>query len=248
MPHRAFIRKAISNVFYRFIYETERHNGVAELLEILGSIINGFALPLKDEHKQFLSRALIPLHKPSGSCIQQYHQQLSYCITQYLEKDPKLADIILKGLIKYWPHTNSSKEVMFLNELEELLELTQSPDFAKVAEPLFRLIARCINSPHFQVAERALFLWNNEYIVSLIAKSRDVILPVLYPALEANTTKHWNSTVHGLTFNVQKLFMDMDARLWEDCTQRHKMNMERQVAAQLSRKQKWEELEKAVGA
>lgn len=247
MPHRAFIRKAISNVFYRFIYDTERHNGVAELLEILGSIINGFALPLKDEHKQFLSRALIPLHKPSGSCIQQYHQQLSYCITQYLEKDPKLADIILRGLIKYWPHTNSSKEVMFLNELEELLELTQSPDFAKVAEPLFRLIARCINSPHFQVAERALFLWNNEYIVSLIAKSRDVILPVLYPALEANTTKHWNSTVHGLTFNVQKLFMDMDARLWEDCTQRHKLNMERQAAAQLSRKQKWEDLEKAVG-
>ena len=27
------------------------HNGVAELLEILGSIINGFALPLKEEHK-----------------------------------------------------------------------------------------------------------------------------------------------------------------------------------------------------
>lgn len=34
MPHRAFIRKAISNVFYRFIYETERHNGIAELLEV----------------------------------------------------------------------------------------------------------------------------------------------------------------------------------------------------------------------
>ena len=40
---------------------------------------------------------------------------------------------------------------MFLNELEELLELTQSTEFCKVAEPLFRLIARCINSPHFQV-------------------------------------------------------------------------------------------------
>jgi len=38
-------------VFYRFVYETERHNGIAELLEILGSIINGFALPLKEEHK-----------------------------------------------------------------------------------------------------------------------------------------------------------------------------------------------------
>lgn len=27
MSHRSFIRKAISNVFYRFVYETERHNG-----------------------------------------------------------------------------------------------------------------------------------------------------------------------------------------------------------------------------
>lgn len=35
------------------------------------------------------------------------------------------------------------------------------------------------------------------------------------------------STVHGLTFNVQKLFMDMDARLWEECTQKHKLNTER---------------------
>ena len=48
---------------FRFIYETEHFNGVGELLEILGSIINGFALPLKAEHKQFLVRVLIPLHK-----------------------------------------------------------------------------------------------------------------------------------------------------------------------------------------
>ncbi|EAU77420.2 AGAP009341-PA, partial [Anopheles gambiae str. PEST] len=48
---RAFIRKQINNIFYKFIYETEHHNGIAELLEILGSIINGFALPLKEEHK-----------------------------------------------------------------------------------------------------------------------------------------------------------------------------------------------------
>ena len=52
----------------------------AELLEILGSIINGFALPLKDEHKSFLQRALMPLHKPK--CLPAYHQQLSYCVTQ----------------------------------------------------------------------------------------------------------------------------------------------------------------------
>lgn len=43
------------------MYETEHFNGVGELLEILGSIINGFALPLKVEHKQFLVKVrLLP--------------------------------------------------------------------------------------------------------------------------------------------------------------------------------------------
>jgi len=60
---RAYIRKSVNHIFYRFIYETEHHNGIAELLEILGSIINGFALPLKEEHKIFLLKVLLPLHK-----------------------------------------------------------------------------------------------------------------------------------------------------------------------------------------
>ncbi|EER41045.1 serine/threonine protein phosphatase [Histoplasma capsulatum H143] len=44
---RSYIRRSINNVFFQFMYETERFNGVAELLEILGSIINGFALRLR---------------------------------------------------------------------------------------------------------------------------------------------------------------------------------------------------------
>ena len=156
MVHRPFIRKAINNIFYRFIFETEKHNGIAELLEILGSIINGFALPLKEEHKLFLVRALIPLHKPK--CIPMYHQQLSYCITQFVEKDCKLADTVIRGLLKYWPITNSSKEVMFLGELEEVLEATQPPEFQRCMVPLFRQIGRCLSSAHFQVGSFTSFL------------------------------------------------------------------------------------------
>lgn len=36
----ALFRKQINNIFYSFIYETERHNGIAELLEILGESRN----------------------------------------------------------------------------------------------------------------------------------------------------------------------------------------------------------------
>jgi len=38
------------------------------------SIINGFALPLKNEHKQFLVNVLLPLHKTRTLSL--YHAQV----------------------------------------------------------------------------------------------------------------------------------------------------------------------------
>ena len=87
---RSYIRRSMNNIFFHFLYETERFNGIAELLEILGSIINGFALPLKEEHKTFLTRVLLPLHKAPSLAL--YHPQLAYCVVQFLEKDPDLTE------------------------------------------------------------------------------------------------------------------------------------------------------------
>eukprot|EP00249_Psilotum_nudum_P023763 c28977_g1_i2 orf=905-2509(-) len=241
MVHRPFIRKAINNIFYHFILETEKHNGIAELLEILGSIINGFAIPLKEEHKLFLVRALIPLHKPK--CVPMYHQQLSYCITQFIEKDNKLADTVIRGLLKYWPITNSQKEVLFLGELEEVLEAMQSAEFQHCMVPLFRQVGRCLNSSHFQVAERALFLWNNDHVASLIAQNRGVILPLIFAALERNARGHWNQAVHGLTLNVRKIFLEMDDKLFHEC--QHKFEEEETKAKEVQEKREftWQQLE-----
>ncbi|KAG6878716.1 hypothetical protein C0993_011531 [Termitomyces sp. T159_Od127] len=173
---RAFIRRSINNVFFRFVYETERHNGIAELLEILGSIINGFALPLKEEHKTFLTRVLIPLHKVKSLSL--YHPQLAYCVVQFLEKDPSLAEEVMMGLLKYWPKVNSPKEVMFLNEVEEILDVTDPVEFQKIQVPLFHRLGRCINSQHFQVAERALLYWNNETIHGMVYNALKLFMEI----------------------------------------------------------------------
>eukprot|EP00743_Colponemidia_sp_Colp-15_P001866 GILK01002034.1.p1 GENE.GILK01002034.1~~GILK01002034.1.p1 ORF type:complete len:473 (+),score=92.26 GILK01002034.1:178-1596(+) len=244
MAMRSFIRKSIQNVFFKFIYEHENHSGVAELLEILGSIINGFALPLKDEHRSFLERALVPLHK--AKLFSNFHQQLSYCMTQYVEKDPRLAESVILGLLKYWPVTNSPKEVLFLHEIEELLELTQLAEFQRIQVPLFKQVARCINSPHFQVAERALFLWNNDYIVNLIAQHKQALFPVVIGALYKNSKHHWNSTVHGLTYNVLKLMMEMDSQLFDQCSAMHRAEEEKQKQMAEERTKKWCALETAA--
>jgi hypothetical protein len=48
-------------------------------------------------------------------------------LAQFVEKDPKLSEPVLRALLKFWPLTNSQKEVLFIGELEEVLELTQVP-------------------------------------------------------------------------------------------------------------------------
>jgi len=237
---RAFIRRSINNVFFQFVYETERHNGIAELLEILGAIINGFALPLKEEHRAFLTRALIPLHKVKGLAL--YHPQLAYCVVQFLEKDASLTQEVVDGLLKYWPKVNSPKEVMFLNEVEEILDVIEPTEFQKVMERLFMQLARCVSSQHFQVAERALYYWNNEYIVNLIGENIHVILPLVFSSLYLNSNGHWNRQIHNLAYNALKLLMEINGDVFEQCTQDFKRTRQGAAAMERAREDKWQRL------
>ncbi|XP_046441639.1 serine/threonine-protein phosphatase 2A 56 kDa regulatory subunit epsilon isoform-like isoform X1 [Daphnia pulex] len=237
---RAFIRKQINNIFLRFIYETEHFNGVSELLEILGSIINGFALPLKVEHKQFLVKVLLPLHKVK--CLSLYHAQLAYCVVQFLEKDPSLTEEVIRGLLKYWPKTCSQKEVMFLGEIEEILDVTEPAQFIKIQEPLFKQISRCVSSPHFQVAERALYLWNNEYVMSLIEENSAAIMPIMFPALYRISKEHWNQTIVALVYNVLKTFMEMNSKLFDELTATYKTERQKEKKKEKERDELWRKL------
>ncbi|KAJ7452497.1 protein phosphatase PP2A0 B subunit gamma isoform [Mycena galericulata] len=237
---RAFIRRSINNVFFNFVYETERHNGIAELLEILGSIINGFALPLKEEHKTFLTRVLIPLHKVKSLSL--YHPQLAYCVVQFLEKDPALAEDVMMGLLKYWPKVNSPKEVMYLNEVEEVLDVTDPVEFQKIQVPLFQQLARCINSQHFQVAERALLYWNNEYVVNLMSDNLAVILPIVFPALYTNSKSHWNRTIHGMVYNALKLFMEINPDLFDESMHQYKQRKIEEQEHAVHRYNAWQKM------
>mmetsp|Transcript_3202 Transcript_3202/g.3476 ORF Transcript_3202/g.3476 Transcript_3202/m.3476 type:complete len:492 (-) Transcript_3202:140-1615(-) len=239
MSYRSSIRKIISQVFFRFIYETGRHNGIAELLEILGSIINGFAIPLKKEHIQFLERALIPLHKPRGVAV--YHPQLSYCVSQYVEKDPETIVPIVQGLVRYWPWTNAAKQVLFLNELEEVLELCRGEQLIQIQDNLYKLLSACLGSAHFQVAERALYYWNSEHLcVNVLSQNKAaVLLPYVFGPLSKSAAGHWNQAVETLAQSILKMYMEMDIALYEKCSRENNEKIKKQEAEREASAQKW---------
>lgn len=84
---------------------------------------------------------------------------------------------------------------MFLNEVEDIFEVMDPAEFAKVQEPLFHQLAKSVASPHFQVAERALYFWNNEYFCNLVSDNVEIILPIMFAPLYENSKGHWNRLV-----------------------------------------------------
>jgi len=237
---RGFIRKQIKFIFQTFSLEHEYHNGVAELLEILGSIINGFAKPLKDEHKEFLIQGLIPLHKPKN--IVPYHPQLSYCIAQYLEKDPTLTELVFKSLIRYWPLANTRKQLLFLTEIEDLLQVVEPEQFVGIQEMLFKKLCEAIVSPAFQIVEKVFQLWHHEYILNLIATNIEVILPIVFPSLYSTAKNHWNKAIRGMAANDIRLLMDIDTVVFDRVLQNYKADRLKEKEDREKRVNNWRSL------
>ncbi|CCI44550.1 unnamed protein product [Albugo candida] len=215
---RARIRTEIANELYEFLYETGNHYGIAELLEILGSIVNGFACPVKLEHVQMLEKALIPLH--GSPAFLSYHQQLMYAMVQYVAKDHKFFRSILRGILQYWPVGNSIKEVIFIVELEELLEhVLEETDFGEYGMKLAYRISKCISSFQFQVADRAISWYNSAVCTRIMnqyeklgQKTFDVIKHALWSVIES----HWNASIRVKAEEAYttyyKMGYDSDAR------------------------------------
>ena len=175
---------------------------------------------------------------------------------------------------------NSTKEVMFLNEVEDIFEVMDPGEFAKVQEPLFNQLAKSVASPHFQVkslsleryklinaslqvAERALYFWNNEYFCNLISDNVEVILPIMFAPLYENSKGHWNRlaslhseeqptncvrTIHGMVYNAMKLFMEINPQLFDDCSHDYTEHQNTADERQQLRQSKWDQLAEQASA
>lgn len=74
-------------------------------------------------------------------------------------------------------------------------------------------------------------------------QNRKVILPIIFPALERNTQKHWNQAVHSLTLNVQKIFNDIDADLFKECLGKFREDESKEAEIGAKREAIWKRLE-----
>lgn len=100
---------------------------------------------------------------------------------------------------------------------------------------------RSIN--RLKVAERALFMWNNDRLISLVSQNRQAIMPLILPALERNIGSHWNQAVLNLTRNVKKMLREMDEELFLACENNFERDEMEQKMVEEKRRMTWHRLE-----
>jgi serine/threonine-protein phosphatase 2A regulatory subunit B' len=105
--------------------------------------------------------------------------------------------------------------VLFLTELEEIFEMAQGQNLSNIHEELFKRFSNCVVSNHFQVAERILFLINNDQVQRMITENKELIFEILMIGLLKSSKSHWNQTVQNMTMNVMKSLMEIDSDLFE---------------------------------
>mmetsp|Transcript_37124 Transcript_37124/g.43347 ORF Transcript_37124/g.43347 Transcript_37124/m.43347 type:complete len:487 (-) Transcript_37124:157-1617(-) len=213
VPRRKMIRKAITDCFYTLIHENYKFNGAAELLDILASIISGFAVPLREEHVYFFKTVIIPLHKVQTCQI--YHEQLLRCSMLFLSKDPSLAIPLVDGLLRYWPFANSAKETLFLTELLEVLEVCDMIKLEPLIPRLFKRLNRCIAGPHLQVADRAMCFFENDYFLSILKTYKSQTFPMLVPVIVAIADTHWHKVLQESLNALKVILKEIDVHAFE---------------------------------
>lgn len=214
VPRRKMIRKAINESFYELIHETHKFNGAAELLDILASIISGFAVPLRDEHVVFFKNVIIPLHKVQ-TCSS-FYEQLLRCSMLFLTKDRSLAIALLEGLLRYWPFANCVKETLFLTELQEVLEVCEVDKIEHLVPRLFKRIVKCIGGIHLQVADRAMCFFENDYFLNILKTYKDKTFPMLVPVIAELADKHWHKILQESLIALKTILKEIDPLAFEE--------------------------------
>jgi serine/threonine-protein phosphatase 2A regulatory subunit B' len=114
----------------------------------------------------------------------------------------------------------------------------------------------------FQVAERALYFWNNEYFCNLVSDNVEIILPIMFPPLYENSKDHWNRyvvhplwsmskstanishrTIHSMVYNAMKMFMEINPQLFDECSHEYNERVNSAEEREQARLSRWDKLE-----
>jgi hypothetical protein len=220
-----------------------RPRGIASLLSVLAVAVEGFPRPLEAHRKEYLECVLMPLHGAQAAVLCEYHDALQFTVARYARFDAECAVFVVTALATAWPTRSSRKAGLFLAELEVIAAAADEERSTRIARPLLSVLARCIASPHFLVALRALAFWDNPDLVEsgcLAPKFDSRVLLSTYPALNETSQNHFHADVRAAAQGVIDTYSERNRMLVRSTHRRALETREGTALARAARQKKWD--------
>jgi hypothetical protein len=110
----------------------------------------------------------------------------------------------------------------------------QEDDGTAFRVALSHRLAKCIGGLHFQVAERALLLWQSERFASIMLDSpvhRPIVLNIIFPSLYINQEDHWHESIRLCSQRVLEQYNEIDPDLVWGCKVEYDSKLAAETAA-----------------
>ena len=245
IKRRKLFRKMFNNHFLSIVYEKPNSVGASEILDIYSSIISGFAVPLRPEHVDFFKTFLTPLLKVQ-TC-HTFYEELLRCLLRFLNKEKSFTKHLVMALLDFWPYGNTTKEVGFIVSLYESLDfISDIEEFETYMVPLFKRIAKCLDSEHVQIIDRSMTFFEKENLLQLVKTNSESIYPLIVPVIERQLKEHWHNVLKKNFKDLKLILVELDELTYNSASKEYLVQQEAKITKRKTLDDKWKLLDAKI--
>jgi hypothetical protein len=182
---------------------------------------------MNDPFEFVLSHQLMPLYLSSE--YQLYSEQLHSCVLLLLERNARKVEPVLMYLLRHFPCASQKKQLLFLHEINTLVQRFWESVTPRVSQILFQRTAALFSSACAEISEDALRLFRTDGFRQILRHSFIDLAPVLIHRAQKVSDGHWNAESAFLATSLLHSLSHMDALTFSKLNKEFLSSAERRV-------------------
>lgn len=232
-PLRHFFLKVIKTAIIRVIYENDPFTSLKPILISLASIVAGFSIKKskkmtkKIEKEKKTSKlkmslfydCLLPIHHLPY--LAYYSTELAMSVAQFLEKDSSLVLPLFKELVSHWPHLQTRKQMIFIDEISWFASYIEDSFIIEAIHLIIPQLMTSLKSCNALVTGKILAMWEINDFVWLTVCKPEISYPLIVPSIYEVAYSYWlddarmyaTAVLNVLSINNKEVFLALGSNL-----------------------------------
>lgn len=212
-------------------------NCTTELLEFFVTIIDEIQFPMPVDFEQIYLDYFIVLH--SSPVFLKFCKAFFTCINHIIRVNVSLLEPTIRYITQHWPCSTIRKQLIFLSELEGLVNNYNQAVTKDIAEIVFRQLSELVNQPNIDLSETTINIILGPALEGPLETYADLAISILVQPLFNAAKQNWNEFVREDATTTLQLLSDIDENLFKKYVTKMKEERKKKKTYQQIWKTNW---------